>query len=60
MAAKSKIVNISEITRFVIKALNEKTSDNDQPTTTTSLTSQQVHGVYKCIGNFINFMLHKN
>jgi hypothetical protein len=35
MAAKSKIVNISEITRFVIKALNDKTTDNDQPTTTT-------------------------
>jgi hypothetical protein len=39
MATKSKIVNITEITRYIIKTLNDKITDNDQPTPTTSLTS---------------------
>ena len=50
-------VTIPEIAREITKFLAQKTDQNKD--SVVGVTPQQVQSVYKCIGNFLNFMFAK-
>lgn len=58
MANLNDLVSIAEIAREITKILAQKGSDSQSENTAT-ITPQQVQSVYKCIGNFLNFMFRK-
>jgi hypothetical protein len=52
MVSTATIVNLQDVARSVTRHISEKSADS-------TLTPNQVHSVYKCIGNFISFMFKK-
>ena len=58
MSKHNDLVAIAEIAREITKVLAQKSNDS-QTETIATVTPQQVQSVYKCIGNFLNFMFRK-
>ena len=56
MASHLRIVNQSQIARWVCVKLAEQAEERKE---TLTVTPQQVLAVFKCIGNFITFMFRK-
>ena len=63
----SKTISLAELTRYILKEIAEppkpQPDAEDTPTLEVArapITPQQVQGVFKCIGNYINFTLKKH
>jgi hypothetical protein len=52
MVSTATIVNLQEVARSVTRHITEKSADS-------TITPNQIHSVYKCMGKFISFMFKK-
>lgn len=52
----SQGINLTEIARFVVRAFADKALSQNENAT---VTPAQVNSVYKCIGQFVSFLIKK-